>query len=64
LLAKHGLKRGQDELKVIMMCEVPSNAILADRVLRILRWLLDRLQRSDAVDTGFGPRLRLGVAGT
>ncbi|MCJ0763782.1 phosphoenolpyruvate synthase [Variovorax terrae] len=34
LLAKHGLKRGQDELKVIMMCEVPSNAILADEFLQ------------------------------
>jgi pyruvate,water dikinase len=33
LLAKHGLKRGQNELKVIMMCEVPSNAILADKFL-------------------------------
>jgi pyruvate,water dikinase len=33
LLAKHGLQRGQDELKVIMMCEVPSNAILADKFL-------------------------------
>ena len=33
LLAAHGLKRGQDELKIIMMCEVPSNAILADRFL-------------------------------
>jgi pyruvate,water dikinase len=33
LLAKHGLKRGQDDLKVIMMCEVPSNAILAEKFL-------------------------------
>ncbi|MFY3385241.1 phosphoenolpyruvate synthase [Paracidovorax sp. MALMAid1276] len=33
LLASHGLQRGQDELKVIMMCEVPSNAILAERFL-------------------------------
>ena len=33
LLAVHGLKRGQDDLKLIMMCEVPSNAILADRFL-------------------------------
>jgi len=33
LLAVHGLKRGQDDLKVIMMCEVPSNAILADEFL-------------------------------
>jgi pyruvate,water dikinase len=33
LLAAHGLSRGKDDLKVIMMCEVPSNAILADRFL-------------------------------
>jgi pyruvate,water dikinase len=34
LLAEHGLKRGENELKVIMMCEVPSNAILADDFLK------------------------------
>ena len=33
LLEKHGLKRGQNDLKIIMMCEVPSNAILADQFL-------------------------------
>ncbi|MBI2744065.1 MAG: phosphoenolpyruvate synthase [Burkholderiales bacterium] len=33
LLAKHGLKRGENGLKIIMMCEVPSNAILADEFL-------------------------------
>jgi len=33
LLAQQGLKRGENELKVIMMCEVPSNAILADEFL-------------------------------
>jgi pyruvate,water dikinase len=33
LLAKNGLKRGQDGLRLIMMCEVPSNAILADEFL-------------------------------
>jgi pyruvate, water dikinase len=33
LLASHGLKRGDNELKLIMMCEVPSNAILAERFL-------------------------------
>ena len=33
LLAEQGLKRGVDDLKVIMMCEVPSNAILADEFL-------------------------------
>jgi pyruvate,water dikinase len=34
LLANHGLVRGQNELKLIMMCEVPTNAILADRFLQ------------------------------
>jgi pyruvate,water dikinase len=33
LLAQHGLSRGKDDLKIIMMCEVPSNAILAERFL-------------------------------
>ena len=34
LLAQHGLKRGENELKIIMMCEVPSNAILANEFLQ------------------------------
>jgi len=33
LLAQHGLKRGEQGLRVIMMCEVPSNAVLADQFL-------------------------------
>ncbi|MGD9774702.1 phosphoenolpyruvate synthase [Diaphorobacter sp.] len=33
LLAQHGLQRGDNELKLIMMCEIPSNAILAERFL-------------------------------
>ena len=33
LLATQGLRRGEDDLKVIMMCEVPSNAILAEQFL-------------------------------
>jgi len=33
LLAGHGLQRGLDDLKLIMMCEVPSNAILAAQFL-------------------------------
>ncbi len=33
LLARHGLKRGEAELKLVMMCEIPSNAILADQFL-------------------------------
>ncbi len=33
LLAKHGLRRGEQGLRIIMMCEVPSNAVLADQFL-------------------------------
>lgn len=33
LLADRGLARGKDGLKLIMMCEVPSNAILAEEFL-------------------------------
>ena len=33
LLARHGLQRGKDGLKLIMMCEIPSNAILANEFL-------------------------------
>jgi pyruvate,water dikinase len=33
LLSKNGLKRGVNGLRIIMMCEIPSNAILADRFL-------------------------------
>jgi len=35
VLAKNGLKQGEHELKVIMMCELPSNALLADEFLDI-----------------------------
>jgi pyruvate,water dikinase len=35
VLAANGLKRGQDDLKVIMMCEVPSNALMAEEFLDI-----------------------------
>ncbi|QIK81528.1 phosphoenolpyruvate synthase [Lysobacter sp. HDW10] len=35
VLAKNGLKQGENGLKVIMMCEVPSNALLADEFLDI-----------------------------
>ena len=33
LLARNGLKRGQNGLRIIMMCELPSNAILAEDFL-------------------------------
>ena len=33
LLAENGLKRGENDLRLIMMCELPANAILADQFL-------------------------------
>ncbi len=33
LLARHGLRRGENGLQVVMMCELPSNAVLADEFL-------------------------------
>ncbi|MDE2586451.1 MAG: phosphoenolpyruvate synthase, partial [Betaproteobacteria bacterium] len=35
LLAEHGLKQGENNLKLIMMCEIPSNALLADQFLEV-----------------------------
>ncbi len=35
VLAENGLKQGENGLKIIMMCEVPSNALLADEFLDI-----------------------------
>jgi pyruvate,water dikinase len=32
-LAKNGLRRGENGLRVIMMCEIPSNALLAEQFL-------------------------------
>jgi pyruvate,water dikinase len=33
LMAQHGLKRGHNGLKVKLMCEIPANAVLAERFL-------------------------------
>ncbi len=35
LLAQHGLPRGKNNLRIVMMCELPSNAILADEFLEL-----------------------------
>ena len=34
LLAEHGLERGENGLRLIMMCEIPSNALLAEEFLQ------------------------------
>ena len=35
LLDQNGLKRGQSGLRIVMMCELPSNAVLADQFLEL-----------------------------
>ncbi len=35
LLAENGLRKGENGLRVIMMCEIPSNALLAEQFLEI-----------------------------
>jgi len=35
LMKENGLERGKDNLKVIVMCEIPSNVVLADKFLEI-----------------------------
>jgi len=47
LLAEQGLKRGEKGLKIIMMCELPSNALLADAFLDHFDGFFD--ERNDAV---------------
>ena len=34
MLARNGLKRGENKLRLIMMCELPSNAVLAEEFLQ------------------------------
>ena len=59
--AERGLKRaaegGKDGLRVIMMCEVPSNAILADQFLAHFDGMSHRLERPDPAH----PRPRPGL---
>lgn len=35
VMAEEGLRRGENELKVYMMCEIPANVILADKFLEL-----------------------------
>jgi pyruvate, water dikinase len=52
LLKQHGLERGKDALRLIMMCEIPANAILAD----------DFLQRFDGFSIGSNDLTQLTLA--
>lgn len=47
-LLADGLKQGEHDLKLIMMCEIPSTStLLADEFLQIFDGFSDRLQRPD-----------------
>ena len=35
MMARHGLKRGEDGLEIFMMCEIPNNVILIDQFARL-----------------------------
>ena len=35
IMAENGLKRGKDGLEIYVMCEIPSNVILADEFAKI-----------------------------
>ena len=48
VMADNGLERGKNGLEVYVMCEIPSNVILAEAVRRAVRRVLHRLQRSHA----------------
>ncbi len=58
LLAANGLKRGENGLKVIMMCELPTNALLADRYLEFFDGM--SIGSNDMTQLTLGSRSRLG----
>ena len=45
-MARHGLKRGENGLEVYVMCEIPSNVILAEEFAEIFDGFSYRLKRS------------------
>jgi pyruvate,water dikinase len=66
LMAQHGLKRGEQDLKIHMMCEIPANALLADEFLELfdgfsigsndLTQLTLGVDRDSGLVTGFDER--------
>ena len=57
-MAKHGLRRGEDGLEVYVMCEIPSNVILAEEFAEIFDGFSHRLERPDAAHPRRRPRHR------
>ena len=57
LLAENGLKRGDNGLKLIMMCELPTNALLADQYLEYFDGM--SIGSNDMTQLDARPRSRL-----
>ncbi len=59
LLAANGLRRGENGLRLIMMCELPTNALLADQYLEHFDGMSigsnDMTQLTLGLDRDFGP---------
>ena len=58
LLAANGLKRGENGLRIIMMCEIPPNAILADQFLEHFDGFSIGSNDMTQLTLGARPRLR------
>jgi phosphoenolpyruvate synthase len=58
VLAENGLKRGENGLEIYVMCEIPSNVLLAEAVFGALRRVFHREQRSHPARFGCGPGFR------
>ncbi len=52
LMAQYGLRRGEQGLKIKIMCEIPSNALLAQQFPQTLRRVFHRHQRPDPAHPG------------
>ncbi|VTO24219.1 phosphoenolpyruvate synthase [Klebsiella variicola] len=60
-LERQGLKRGENGLKIIMMCEIPSNALLAEQFLEYFDGFSIGFERHDPAGARSGSRLRRGL---
>jgi pyruvate,water dikinase len=59
-MARHGLVRGENGLQVYVMCELPSNVILADEFCQIFDGFSIGSNDLTQLNPGVGPRLRPG----
>ena len=61
LLAANGLKRGENGLQLIMMCELPTNAVLADKYLEFFDGM--SIGSNDMTQLTLGRRSGFGSGG-